>query len=136
MTVKCNGKIVLSDFTCIHCGHKSIFLDMKSAWHCAKCGAKYKLMGHTINNLGNIECEYNMNGFNCIQGSYTNKCDNVCPAPYMYCKEHSDKEHLERAKRAVSDAAKRVEDAKSNYKLVEESRKTWMITELSGMDDE
>lgn len=136
MSLQGRGKAIIYNFECAHCGYKDHSMEMKANWSCVKCGARYSLVSHLVDANGEIDYEYDMVGFVCIQNDFMEKCDNQCPAPYMYCKVHSSEKHLERAKKSIDDAKRRVEDAKHKCKLVEESRKTWMITELSGIDNE
>jgi rRNA maturation endonuclease Nob1 len=135
MNIHVKGKIVLDGIDCQHCNHKVLNGSLEETEICESCGARYKLVNVNINN-NEPNSEYAFTGFNCIERGWLDKCHNTCPAPFMYCKYHSDDASIEKAKKAIDEAKCKVVEAEERLKVVEESKKTWMVTELSGINDE
>ena len=135
MNIHVKGKIVLEGIECQHCNNKILNGTLEDIHVCSSCGARYKGVATKLNN-GEPTVEYTFTGFNCIEMNYFDKCNNTCPAPFMYCQYHCNDASIEKAKRVIEEAKNKVEEAKDKLKAVEESKKTWMITELSGINDE
>jgi len=131
------GKLTLPNFNCVNCGNQGVFeLRVCKKWRCGGCGARYVLISYFLDDDDEVKIEYKMSGFTCMKNSYLDKCDNECPSTNMYCKDHSTEMDLQKALEAVSYAKKRVSEAELEYKRVEESRKAWLISGLSGIDEE
>jgi len=135
MSIHVKGKIMLDGVECQHCKNKILNGQLEDIHVCNSCGARYKLVRTNFTN-GEPNMEYAFSGFNCIERNYFDKCNNTCPAPFMYCQYHCNDDSINKAKRAIDEAKSKVTDAESKLKAVEESKKTWMITELSGIDNE
>jgi hypothetical protein len=134
MNIHVKGKITLNGAECQHCDNKILNKVLEDIHICNLCGAKYKVVNINLNN-GEPGVEYTFIGFNCIEISYLNKCNNTCPAPFMYCQYHCNDESIRKTKRLIEEAKNKVKEAEDKLKAIKESKKTWMITELSGIDD-
>jgi hypothetical protein len=138
MNVHVKGRIVLNGIDCQHCNRKifnNVNSSMKDIEICESCGARYKLVNININN-GEPSVEYTFTGFNCIEQGWLEKCTNTCPAPFMYCQNHSDDDSIKKAEKHIEEAKEKVTAAEDKLKSVKESKKTWMVTELSGIKNE
>jgi len=83
-----------------------------------------------------IDFTYKFIGFKCVYSSALEGCDNTCPAPHMYCKEHTSDASFESARKSIQYAENRLELAKETLQQMEESKKTWLIQEVSGIDED
>ena len=132
MTFKVIGKIILELTQCLHCEYKLRFNISNKTERCNNCGASYKLINHSENNieLSEVSCNYNFDSFMC---KYF-KCDNKCPLPFMFCVEHCDDKFIERIEYNIKMANSTIESNNEKIRLMKESKKTWMITKLSGIN--
>lgn len=93
--------------------------------NCITCGAVYEKIKCDVEDKS-INCIYNFKGFRC---NYYN-CEKECPLAFMYCLEHCNNKVIERAKNTIRDAENRIENENIKIKLMEESKKTWLITKF------
>jgi hypothetical protein len=129
------GRVMLDAVDCQHCNSKIFNSSLENIEVCESCGAKYKLV--TVNMSDNEpKAEYTFSGFNCIDRTYFSQCNNTCPAPFMYCQYHCDDDSIKKAEKSIDDAKEKVVEAEEKLKAVKESKKTWMVTELSGISNE
>lgn len=135
MNIHVKGKIVLDGIKCQHCDTCVLNGSPDNTEICSSCGAKYKLINVNINN-NKSNVEYTFVNFNCIDQNWSGKCNNICPTPYMYCQSHSDDDSIEKAEKSIEVAKTKVVEAEDKLKTIKKSKKTWMITELSGIKDE
>jgi len=135
MIIKVEGKISLSAFNCFNC-QAPIMLSNANAFEvCDDCGGKYKRTNVSFCN-NKVEVEFMSDGFGCLEQGYFAKCNNSCPGPNMYCKEHSNDDALDRAKQALKSSEETVRKREDRIRQIKESRKTWAISKLSGLDNE
>lgn len=118
---------------CEQCDTKVINDDLQTLGVCGNCGAQYKLQAYTEMSDGKFEVEYNFIGFGCIEGSVFDTCYNTCPAPYMFCKDHSSEEAEKRIKQNIKNAEHNLEKIKDKLDRILESRKQWLVVELGGV---
>lgn len=131
------GKIILEEFKCLNCGEiESFDKSVKEIRSCRECGALYRLTSLLTDAEYKVKVEYEMDGFLCLEQTYFNKCKNCCPAPYMYCKEHSSEEAIQKAKEDIESAKRALEKAENKLEKVEASRKNWIITDISGLNSD
>ena len=129
------GKINLLETTCIKCHCKIYGIKEPEKVKCANCGATYELT-HTEAQAQQIFYEYDFIGFKCLHRDYLNFCDNLCPAPEMYCREHSEQKDIDKAEQTIKHIETRLDDAQRDLDRIEESKKTWIISDLSGVSIE
>jgi len=125
----------MGDAMCIRCGITLKVYKQSAVIKCKECGAVYNLTERKLNDE-NVELDYDFAGFNCIHTTYDSTCSNACPAAQMYCKEHTSDESFESAKSSIGYAEKSLEAAKDVLEKMEESKKTWLIQEVSGIDED
>jgi len=135
MNIHIKGRIVLDGIDCRHCSKTIFNSSLENIMICNSCGARYELVNININNNEPLT-EYTFTGFNCIEQSWLEKCTNTCPAPFMFCKNHSDDHNIKKAEESIKAAEEKVIEAEDKLKAIKESKKTWMVTELSGISDE
>ena len=135
MNIHVKGNIVLDGIECRHCKNKVLGSVLESIGVCDNCGARYELLNTNLSNQ-KVTVEFKFEGFNCLEISFFSKCNNICPAPFMYCRSHSDDVSIKRAEGTVESAKKTVEKEKDKLNMIKESKKTWMVTKLSGIEDE
>lgn len=134
MEIKITGTVYFGQLDCPNCSSPILFngdIQIK----CKKCGAFMQVKSTKIVDY-KMECILNYDGFVCINSAYQNTCFNVCPAEYMYCKEHCKQENIDDQKKRIKSAEEDLSEQKEKLKLIEASRKTWLITKLSGIDEE
>jgi len=136
------GKISMYDVTCIKCNGKISGYKILKEFIC-ECGAKYdvNLTGNPKVLMGpkgdpTVEYLYNFLGFVCIHSSYSDRCENICPASFMYCKEHSDESSMDDIKKSIVYAEGNLNKIKESFERMQESRKTWLIKKVSGIDEQ
>lgn len=94
------------------------------------CGALYDVdIGEKD---GEFWCEFNSAGFACIEYG----CENTCPTSQTYCREHCDDKAAENVNRAIKYHEQDVERQKEKLDLILESRKTWAVLDLSGVEED
>lgn len=123
--VKCNSNIKVYSYTNV------------GGIKCPDCGAYYQLLNQNNNAQPGIDINftYEFVEFRCIYVSYLNPCDNVCPAPEMYCQEHTSDKFIEEVQKEIVSNDKRLKESKDKLDKVYESKKTWLIGKLSGIDE-
>ena len=135
MSIIVNGKAVLDSFDCQHCKNKIFNITLDETCVCKTCGSKYKLIDLKISNQ-QISAEFEFEGFCCLEQGYINKCNNMCPAPSMFCMIHSDESSIKKTKDSIKIAEDAVERERNKLDLIIKSKKTWIITNLSGIENE
>ena len=133
------GSILLNQVKCQHCDNNILGEAMVRETICKKCGAKYKLISVTTlhSDIDNeIKAEYQFENFNCIQLEFFDKCKNTCPAPFMFCKDHTNDTFIKISENMIERAEIKLVESKEKLELIKKSKKNWMITELSGIDNE
>lgn len=133
MSLKISGKILLQDTACIKCDSIIKLYSKTDTVRCENCGAFYGSYNLNINEQ-EIEYTYDFSSFRCIL-SGIKKCENICPAPFMFCKEHTTDECFEKVNSELKYSEKRIADIKEKLERMEESKKNWIIKELSGIDE-
>ena len=98
------------------------------------CGAHYTIMKAEIIDQ-QVDMEYTFMGFKCIYSSFSDHCQSPCPAPSMYCKKHCSDEAIETAKKDIDYSEQRLAQTKDKLYTLEESKKNWLIQEMSGLDE-
>lgn len=131
MSLKVIGKIYPSDVNCIKCGELIRVHNKPMEVYCI-CGAGYKLIKEEIVEQ-HIEMEYNFTNFVCIFSNYSNRCNKSCPAPNMYCKDHCNDDAIETILRDIQYSEERMVQLKKRLENLQESRKNWIISEMSGI---
>lgn len=138
MTLHAIGSIIMSNVICQKCSCK-IFVTKSSSSSitCKECGAFYKAINYDTNvDELKIELTYEFRGFKCLDFTYgTGSCDSMCPAPYMYCKEHTNDEWFDRVQRCVVSAESTLKTYQDRLDRMKESKKVWLIQEVSGIDE-
>lgn len=134
MTLQVIGKIEMQCPICEKCGTKIQVWKHADIIKCKECGALYELITSKLQEQ-HIDYEFNFTGFRCINTSSLEACDNICPAPGMYCREHTSDESFVAVRSSINYAVKRLANAKENLDKMKESRKIWLIQEVSGIDE-
>src|SRR5271157_6380239 len=88
MTLTVTGKLVMTSVDCEKCKYScQLWLCPEKDFKCVSCGATYKVVSRVDNSHGvTLECEFLE--FQCIFSTTIENCENVCPAPDMFCKKH------------------------------------------------
>lgn len=129
------GTIWLEDIECNHCGHKISVRVKEDHAQCPVCGALYEKQ-HLSLNQDSVSATYEFLGFACMYSSGFDKCKNICPSPYMYCADHSNEETISKQEDSIQHYKKRLEKEEDRLKMMKESRKTWIVMKLSGIDEQ
>lgn len=124
----------MQDTVCVKCDSIIKLYAKTEAIRCENCGANYKSAGFDLNEQ-DIECSYEFNEFKCILGGIK-KCENTCPAPFMFCREHTTDECFNKINSELQYAEKRFNDIKEKIERMEESKKNWIIKDLSRIDEQ
>jgi hypothetical protein len=135
VTLQVIGKIAMQDPVCEKCSTKIPIWKRDNIIKCRECGAFYTIIDSELQDQ-HIDYSFNFVGFKCINITNFQGCDNICPAPGMYCREHVSDSNFITAKNSITYAIERLADAKENLKRMEESKKTWLIQEVSGIDEQ
>ncbi len=130
MSIQVKGRIILDNFKCSHCSN-SISSTMIETVRCGDCRAVFKREEVNIDEAS-VEVSYTFTDFGCLNTG----CDEICPSPYMYCKTHSSEEEIEKHRKSLQYAKDRLDKELSKLDVMERSRKTWLIMELGGVEDE
>lgn len=136
----------MQDLICIKCDNAIRLYSQDESIKCGKCGKCGECGAYYVSRLGSnqtvqvsasneIEIEYEFVEFRCIQSDYFKLCSNVCPAPYMFCQEHTDDKNVDSAIRDVQYNEKRLQTSKDKLEKIYESKKIWLIGKLSGVDE-
>ncbi len=130
------GKILFQDFDCVRCSHKIRLYNFDPTnIKCGDCGAVYILIDQKVQDgYKTVNFGYDFYGFKCIY-SGIDACENLCPSPFMYCKEHCSDQSLERIKDDISFNMDKIKNLKNKLELMEESKKNWLISEVAGLDE-
>ena len=134
MNIHAIGKITSSDSNCLKCS-LIVRVSGKPDAFCNNCGAYYKLIKSEIVE-DKVEMEYEYVSFICMFSNYQSACKNSVPSTDMYCKEHSDDKTIDKVKQEIEYTEKNLDNLKTKLSRIEESKKVWIINELSGLNDE
>lgn len=130
MTFEITGKIILELAQCLHCEYKFRFDISNNIERCNNCGASYKLIQYSTD-TSEVLCSYKFDNFLCRYF----KCDNKCPLPFMYCIEHCGTKYIGKVEDNIKYANSTIKSDREKINLMKESKKTWMITKLSGINE-
>lgn len=125
----------MQDSTCEKCGIEIQIWKRADTIRCKNCGALYDIISSELQDQ-HIDYVFNFIEFRCINVAALKDCDNACPAPGMYCKEHVSDTSFTSVRSSISYATQRLADAKEILERMEESKKTWLIQEVSGIDEQ
>lgn len=138
MVLSAIGKIVMMNTVCIKCNSTiSIFSGDRSSTKCLSCGAFYskKLPPLSISDHSEVTIDYEFIEYRCMHSYFSDACTNVCPAQSMFCEGHSDDRSINYAIQDVSYCEARLLEAKEKLSLINESKKTWLIANISGINE-
>lgn len=122
----------MQDSKCERCGFKLKLWKKTDSIRCDECGAQYELVSAENQDV-QMNYEFEFVGFKCMFSALQGTCNNDCPAPEMYCKEHLTDDSFKYAKLNITHAEKRLEEVKGVLERMEESKKTYLIKEISGV---
>ena len=135
-------KMMYGDVDCLICSTGIKVRDKGDSLRCGDCGAHYSLIAE------NVYCDdpnlmYEFAGHMCLHNNTginltveERWCQEVCPTSRMYCKIHCADSYIDNARGGVSYSKGRVARAEELLDTLEESKKTWLIKELSGIDED
>lgn len=135
MTLIAVGKISMPNIMCEKCGMTMQMYNYQPMLKCPSCGSMYKLESSVIQE-GNVEMTYEFTEFQCLHKTYSEQCKNKCPAPEMFCKEHTSEAAFEEANKSVKYYQDLLAGAEEKLRKMEESKKTWLIEEVSGINED
>lgn len=137
MSIEIEGYFYFNTTKCQGCGADFTPKKVNAKIACPNCGASYK---ETIRNIddsnGTLKMTCEFDGYSCTFSKYGERCSGKCPAPGMFCMTHCDDVIIEDIQKDIIYNDKKIEEAKARLQQIEESKKTWMITELSGLSEE
>ena len=102
---------------------------------CRECGSLYELESSESGDQ-HINYVFSFVGFECIHSALSSACNNLCPAPGMFCKEHVSDESFKAIENSISYVAQRLVTAEATLEQMKESKKTWLIQEVSGINEQ
>lgn len=117
---------------CLKCGEQLRINGVPQRTSCG-CGAHYELVSSQIVDQY-VQSEYDFKGFVCTFKSYTTACYNSCPSPNMYCRDHCSDDTVVSAKKDVEYAEQRVNEMRKKLDAIENSKKVWIISDMSGLN--
>ena len=135
MTLQITGKINMQGTKCEKCGDVIHLWVYSNIITCGSCGSVYNVSSSFVEDQC-IKYEFEFVEFKCMQKSISDSCQNPCPAPGMFCKEHTSDKSFKDADSALKYAKERLEAAKYKLETMRESKKTWLIQEVSGIGDD
>jgi hypothetical protein len=135
MTICILGKITMQGATCEKCGALIQPYAYSDTIKCYACGSVYLFSASEPKNDGSsgIEFQFDFKEFRCLHTTYAAECHNSCPAMDMYCKEHTSDASFEDVKRSIQYAQERVNEISAKLSKMEESKRIWLIEEISGV---
>ena len=140
MTLQVIGKIVMQGTTCEKCGCNILLWRQKGdTIRCNECGAFYQLIKRKFveheSKENEVEYSFDFIGFRCMLIKGSGYCKNACPAPGMYCKEHISEQAFKDARALSNYCAGRLKEVEDRLEQMEESKRIWLIQEISGIED-
>jgi len=135
MTLIAVGKINIPNVMCEKCGSSIQMHAYQAVVKCSTCGSTYELASSEIKE-GNVEMTFEFAEFQCMHKTYSEQCQNKCPASEMYCKKHTSDEAFKDAHNSVSYYREYLAEAEDKLNRMEESKKTWLIEEVSGINED
>jgi hypothetical protein len=135
MVLVVNSKITMDSVDCEKCNVKINIWEYSHVIKCSECGAVYNIQDKIVND-NHIEYRYVFDYFKCINSYIYEDCENKCPAPYMFCKEHCNDKSIKSLKDHLAFCEEQLRRAEKRLELVKESKKTWLIQELSGIHED
>jgi hypothetical protein len=136
MTLVVESKTTISAGKCEKC-EQSLWSDLSfnKIIKCNKCGATYKVMSEYCEK-SNIKLECEFSEFRCtkleLDGS---TCQNVCPAQDMFCQAHLSDSCYNSIKSCIQYYEDVVITQRKQLDKMDESKKIWLIQELSGLEE-
>jgi len=136
MTLIVESKTTISSGKCEKCEQSSWSnLGFNKTIKCNKCGAIYKVVSeHCRESNIDLECEFSE--FHCTKtelGGST--CQNICPAQNMFCLKHLSESCYDLTKGCIQYYENIVATQKAELDKMDESKRLWLIQELSGIDN-
>lgn len=125
----------MQDTICEKCSEKIKFSDEAKAVKCGNCGGVYEMNNNAIEGQL-VERTYEFTGFQCIHSTYASKCQSECPAPGMYCKDHTSGDSFTSAEQTISYNQRRLEVSEEALEQMKESKRIWLIQEVSGINEQ
>lgn len=139
MTLTVIGKITMQNVQnvmCEKCGAIINLYNYAPIIRCDSCGASYNVSTSDMKDTQNMEFTFDFTGFQCMYKSFSSVCANKCPAPEMFCKEHTSDNAFKDAQTGIKYCKERLAEAEDRLRKMEESKKTWLIMEVSGLDED
>ena len=135
MSIIAVGKINMQNATCAHCS-ASI-----STWRwnqedmvtCSECGAVYRKGGSELK-VDEVHVIYDFVEFRCLC-KLPSPCTNVCPTGGMFCQEHVSDEEFKKVNDGKKYHLDRIAEVEKVLNRMSESKKTWLITQIGGLND-
>lgn len=136
--------MTFQNIRCEKCDHNIYPKDNQTTIKCHNCGAFYALSGSVECSIDKVAI-FDFVEYKCLHrglasdrssGNMYEDCNNTCPIAGMYCKDHCTEKDIESAKSSVSYAYKRLKDSEEHLDVLRESKKVWLIKEISGIDEE
>lgn len=123
---------------CLRCDGKISVGRLAQGAKCSACGATYE---YKKRDIGEREIDYffEFRGFSCIRRESTfsrDGCNNVCPGPGMFCKEHLSDKEFSKAQDAIKYAEQRLDESKEALSRMNESKRLWLVNRMSGIDEQ
>jgi hypothetical protein len=134
MTIIIAGKITMQNATCEKCGSVIQLWTCENIIRCNSCGAIYNVSTTELKDQY-VEFTFNFVEFQCMHSNISGNCTTKCPAPEMYCKDHTSDEAFKDANNNISYCEDRLLIAKEKLQKMEESKKIWLIEEVSGINE-
>lgn len=103
---------------------------------CASCGASY---GFTDRLLEDKEVRYTFDfkNYECIfKELFGISCRGITLGPNMYCLDHLTDDFFTKARSAIRGAEQKIDEATETLQLMKDSKKLWLINEMSGIDEQ
>lgn len=145
MALSVSAKITFKNIQCEKCDSNIYPKDNAVEIKCSECGAFYILSSNVEDSINNNVAIFEFLEYRCIhrglakdrtKGSLYEECCNPCPSGSMYCREHCSDGDIESAENSVSYAHKRLRDAEEDLDNLKESKKIWLIEEISGINED
>ena len=135
MTIETSGKISTQGCTCEKCGAVFNTNVKNNLIRCPVCGATYELESTEIND-NEVKRLYNFVEFRCVRTTGFNVfCENKCLAPAMHCMGHLKDEDFADLRDYINRIKESVKEKEMVLEQMEESKKIWLIQEVSGIND-
>jgi hypothetical protein len=134
MTLTITGKISMHSTICEKCGSTIPLYTCPNTIRCYSCGATYKVTTTELKDQY-VEFTFDFIEFQCLHSGLDSNCSNVCPAPEMYCRLHTSDDAFKDANTTIVYCEDRLALAKDKLQRMEESKKIYLIEDVSGIND-